>query len=219
MIGKRLRTIVTAFLLGPWLTAAAEPLPLPAGAHSAAVGDELILNGTPMLIRPFTVARSEAEVAAHFRRALGARAVETRVGDATIFGRPDGAGFLTVELRPSPGGGVRGFVARTKAPAAAAGAADGDLLPPGSRVLSRMDSRDGAARSRYLIGLNHGDVNANAAFVADRLRRLGFTLERQEAVDSGTAMLFEGRQREALAVVARHGERTVVVINLIHRDP
>lgn len=219
MIGARLHAAVLVFLLGFWLTAAAEPLPLPAGARSGAVGDEVILNGTPMHIRPFTVARSQAEVAAHFRRALGARAIETRVGDATIFGRPDGTGFLTVELRPSPGGGVRGFVSRSAAPVAAASAGDGGLLPPGSRVLSRMDSRDGAARSRHLVGLNHGDVDANAAFVVDRLRRQGFTLERQEAGDSGTALLFEGRRREAIAVVARHGERTVVVINLVHRDP
>jgi hypothetical protein len=207
---------------------------LPSDLPTFGIGQQITLNGLPMRLQGFASPLPPQTLLKQFRRSLGEPLVESTSGARQILGRAEGTFYITVAVSAA-GTGSRGTVAVTDL----AGMAHGidaqrasrahwqDRLPAGSVIASDMASQDAAKAARHLVIVNaHGE-----AVNRDALLRLmqsdGYRLEREAAPDAAaraslpmqfggaTALYFNGPGKEAVAVIARTGDKTAIVLNTV----
>ena len=208
---------------------------LPKEAVAYAVGDQMTVNGIPLRVQGFFVKTNRSATANWFRQRLGRPLVENKLGPALVLGRAEGQHYITVRLSPEPNG-TSGIVTVAHLHAAyysrdAKKAATERLLsrlPPGSELVTELQSTDGGKQSRYYVLSNtyHEDVNRDR--IVDLMRQDGLVLRFQaiapEAtlqrgvtqLSNGTIFVFNGDRKEAIAVIGRNTTgRTVVQVNVV----
>lgn len=209
---------------------------IPNDAVAYAVGDQMTVNGIPLRIQAFFAKTTQDETADWFRQRLGKAHVENKLGSAIVLGRAEGQHYITVRLSPESHG-TSGIVTVAHLHAAYYGrdtkkAATERLLsrlPPGSELVTELQSTDGGKQSRYYVLSNtyHEDVNRDR--ILELMREDGLALRFQakapEAqlqrggtqLSNGTVFLFNGASKEAIAVIGRDTTgRTVVQVNVIN---
>lgn len=208
---------------------------VPSHVDTFDVGQETVVNGTPVRMRGFVSPASPAALAASFRQVLGEPLMENRRGNTLVLGRGEGRYYITVQLDPV-GSGTRGVIAVTKPPMDEENAADAarahrllSALPPASTLASHTSSIDGGARADHDAIVNSHSIGINREYVQRMLRADGFILEREStasqairvsahvASDART-LFFKRPGAEAIAVLFsddRSG-KSVVVLNRIN---
>lgn len=198
------------------------------------VGQQMVVDGTPLRMRGFVSRASPAALATSFRELLGEPLVENSRGNTLVLGREEGRYYITVQLDPA-GSGARGLIAVTRPPLDQQDAADTaaarrllSALPPGSTLASHTSSIDGGARADHDAIVNSHSIGINSEYVQRMLRADGFVLEREstasQAVRARThvapdarTMFFKRAGAEAIAVLfsdERSG-KSVVVLNRV----
>ncbi len=226
---------VPAWAEGNW------PAPhLPDGLETFAIGQQMTVNGLPMRLRGFVSPRAPADLLPALRSSLGQPLVEDRSGTGQVLGRAEGNYYITVRVEAAASGS-RGTVAITGLGAARkdypahrnSTARWLDRLPAGSTIASDLSSEDGGRTAQHLVFVNrHGAARNRDALVA-LMKSDGYTLEREVAsaapASAGTVgapvvagpsagvgtLYFTAPGREAMAVVARSGDTTSVVLNIV----
>lgn len=210
-------------------------VPVPAQVEAFDVGQEMVVNGTPVRMRGFVSRASPAALATAFRQMLGQPLVENSRGNTLVLGREEGRYYITVQLDPV-GSGARGFIAVTKPPLDQQDASDSatarrllSALPPGSTLASHTSSIDGGTRADHDAIVNSHSIGINSEYVQRMLRADGFSLERESTappairarthVASDARTLFFRRPgAEAIAVLFsddRSG-KSIVVLNRVN---
>lgn len=208
---------------------------LPKDSVAYAVGDQMTVNGIPLRVQGFFVKTNQSATAAWFRQRLGKPLVENRLGPALVLGRAEGQHYITVRLSSEPNG-TSGIVTIAHLHAAyysrdAKKAATERLLsrlPPGSELVTELQSTDGGKQSRYYIVSNTYHEEVNRDRILDLMREDGLALRFQATapeatlqrgvtrLTNGTVFVFNGDRKEAIAVIGRNTTgRTVVQVNVV----
>ena len=211
-------------------------VPIPKDAVAYAVGDQMTVNGIPLRIQGFFAKTTQGETANWFRQRLGKHVVENKLGSAIVLGRAEGQHYISVRLSPEPLG-TSGIVTVAHLYAAyysrdtkkAETERLLSRLPPGSELVTELQSTDGGKQSRYYVLSNtyHEDVNRDR--ILELMRENGLALRFQakapEAtlqkgvtqLSNGAVFIFNGYNKEAIAVIGRDATgRTVVQVNVIN---
>lgn len=149
------------------------------------IGQEVVVNGTPVRMRGFVSSVSPAALTASFRQVLGEPLMEDRRGNTLVLGRGEGRYYMTVQLDPA-GSGTRGVIAVTRPPIDQQEPADSaatrrllSALPPGSTLASHTSSIDGGTRAEHDVVINSHSIGVNSEYVQRMLRADGFNFERE----------------------------------------
>jgi hypothetical protein len=207
---------------------------LPDGLDTFNVGDQITVNGLPMRVRGFVSPKRPADLLDEFRRSLGKPLVENTVGAKRVLGRADGGFYLTVEVEPA-GNGSKGVVAvtdmKTMIKSHDQRAADTarwiNRLPAGSTIASQMTSEDAGRSANHIVIVNSHSEDLNRDALTALMRADGYQLEHEAAPDAtqrrslnatqadGKTLYFKAPGKEAMAVIARSGEKTSIVLNTV----
>lgn len=209
--------------------------PLPHGALTYRVGEQLVVNGVPMRVQGFVSGENRKELAAWFRQNMGKPLMENQIGSMLVLGRPQGEFYLSVQLE-IVGHGTRGIVSVSHLKAAydnrAIAKAELDRMmarfPSGSHLVSVVESIDRGKASRHLVVSNSYQEDLNGNRIAAMMRDDGLTLEQTASVDgaqshapstvapNGKTLYFKGAGKEAIAVIFRDpAGRVTIVLNTI----
>jgi hypothetical protein len=208
-------------------------VPVPQQIETFDIGQETVVNGTPVRMRGFVSHTSAASLAAAFRQVLGMPLMEDRRGNTIVLGRGEGRYYVTVQLAPL-GSGTRGVIAVTKPPVDHEGPADAiaarhllSAMPPGSTLASHTSSIDGQTRAEHDAIINTHNVNINREYLQRMLRADDFILEREfgappaarthahVAPDTRT-LFFKRPGGEAIAVLfSNDSGKSVIVLNRV----
>ena len=210
------------------------PVPhLPNGLETFAIGQQMNVNGLPMRLRGFISPLAPAELLPALRKSLGDPLVEDHRGARQVLGRAEGNYYITVQVEGTDSGS-RGTVAV----ADIAGALKGhpghrnntarwlDRLPAGSTITSDLSSDEGGRTSQHLVFVNQQGPLRNRDGLMALMKSDGYRLEREVAAAPGAVstaatgagagtLYFSAPGKEAMAVVARSGESTSVVLNIV----
>jgi hypothetical protein len=215
-------------------------VPLPPGAVSYSIGEQMSVSGMPMRVQGFDATTTPEQTAEWFRRHLPRPLMENRVGGKLVLGRAQGTHYITVQLdNGASGAGTRGVVAVSdvaaaqKQQAASRAASERVLaaLPSGTQVVSALTSTDERRHASFMTLVNSYSEEVNRERVRQLLRNDGMELEREaRAADAGAAALaslppgaasgrmlfFKGRGKEAIAVISRMPDsRVSIVLNTV----
>lgn len=222
------------------------PVALPPGAISHDAGDALSMNGMPLRITVFTSTARPAALVQWFRASLGQPLTLDTIDGKTILGRQEGKQYITIQLQAA-GSGTRGLLAvgdiagalRNRMQSQESEGRWATRLPVGTRILNRMQSRDGNRQSDYLVASNGHSEQVNVEALSALLGEDGLVLERDAPADptavarssafaplpaaahpatgGGRTLFYRGRDKEAMAVIARDEQgNTALVISRIH---
>jgi hypothetical protein len=193
---------------------------MPGGVSITSVARHTALNGMPMRIDMFSSRKTAAELLDFYRHEWGARHVENTIRGTTVIGRVQGEFYITVQIKPAARG-AQGVIAVTRMNAPVQAQSSGFQFPPGSRILSDMESEDFGKTSRHLVFTNTYSLDVNRDRLVDLMKEKGLSLERigkpREA--GGDALFFKGKNKEAIAVVAQQSGQTSVVLNITSQLP
>ena len=213
------------------VTASAEetwPSPrLPDGLATFGIGQQMNVNGLPMRLRGFVSPLAPADLLAALRTSLGTPLVEDTAGSAQVLGRAEGNYYFTVRVEGTPSGS-RGSIAITDLGTASKNYSRHrddtnrwlDRLPAGSTITSDLSSHEGGQVAQHLVFVNRQGALRNRDGLVALLKNDGYRLEREVAAggmtSAGTGTLyFSAPGKEAMAVIARSGNTTSVVLNTV----
>lgn len=195
----------------------------------------MAVNGMPMRMQGFVSKTRTAQLAEWFRQSMGRPVAETLLARKLILGKAQGEYYLTVQLEPA-GSGTRGLIAITHLKGAYENQAETEAaterwlsrLPAGSLLLSRIESEDAGKIAGHLVIVNNHGEDLNRDRLTALMHEDGLELEREAASNAGTAvqpsvamdnrktLFFKGRDKEAMAVIAKDATgRTAIVLNTI----
>jgi hypothetical protein len=199
------------------------------------IGQEMVVNGTPVRMRGFVSPASAAALATSFRQELGEPLMEDRRGNTLVLGRGEGRYYMTVQLTPV-GSGTRGVIAVTRPPIDQQEPADAaaarrllSALPPGSTLASHTSSIDAGIRADHDAVINSHSIDVNSEYVQRMLRADGFNFERESGPSQAThvrthiasdarTLFFKRPGAEAIAVLfSDDSGRSVIVLNRVTR--
>jgi hypothetical protein len=188
-------------------------MPLPPTAQAQVVVDDALINGRHSRILRFEVESSEPELLAFYRRQFGERHVEHRARDARVIAARQGDCFITVQLKPLPGGSMQGTIMSTLLTGELEGSAvtqqTRSWLPAQTAVLSTLQSDDAGKRSLTLVGVNAASVQANRDALVETLQAQGFRLVKEDPIGAAPrtslSLLFASRGEEASLLLADAG--------------
>ena len=210
-------------------------IPFPDNITTYPVDDIVSANGLPMKLIAFSSNQPREQLLAWFRKKIGDKVVENRLGDKIILGQARGEHYVTIQLETTRTG-TRGIAAvshlKTAYEQQAQTLASREhwlrQLPSGSRILSETSSPAGTQRSVQLIYTNTHSTSANSNALRSILSDMGLAFEREiHATESSGApqnqrladaktIYFKGKNGEAMATVTYSKNRhTVVVLNTI----
>ena len=207
---------------------------LPEGITIFALGQAMTVNGVPMRLQGFVSRQPPALLADAVRRSFGQPLVESTRGAKRILGRTEGRFYLTVQIEAS-GNGSKGIIATTDLGELAknhqsierAKVQWLDRLPAGSTIASDMRSDDGGKEARHTVIVNDQAPVRNRDAIVNLLTNEGYVLEREtppavgqnrqapKSVQDATSLHFRAPGKEAMAVIARSGSRTAIVLNTV----
>lgn len=200
---------------------------LPDGLETFAIGQEMRVNGLPMRLRGFVSPRATAELLQALRMSLGNPLVEDTSGSAHVLGRAEGNYYISVRIEGTPSGS-RGTVAVTDLGSASKRYSQHrnnltrwrDRLPAGSTITSDLAAGEEGREAQHLVFVNRQGVSRNRDGLVALLKNDGFRLEREvndgATVSAGAGTLyFAAPGKEAMAVIARSGDITSVVLNIV----
>ena len=236
---------VTAPASGYAATEVTWPEPrLPDELTTFAIGQAMTVDGLPMRLQGFVARQRPASLIEAVRRSLGQPLVESNHGNKRILGRAEGRFYVTVQIEASEGGS-KGIVATTDLGQLAknhqaiqrAKAQWLDRLPAGSIIASDLRSDDGGKEARHTVILNDQGPAHNRDAIVTLLSGEGYVLEREVLPPAGpggptrsaasqpsqspylangaTSLYFRAPGKEAMAVIARSGSRTAIVLNTV----
>lgn len=207
---------------------------LPDGIDSFDIGEQITVNGLPMRLRGFVSAKRPAVLLDEFRRSLGKPLVENTRDTKTILGRAEGGFYVIVEVE-STGLGSKGVIALTDVKSliqshdqrASDNARWLDRLPAGSSITSQMTSADAGRSAHHMVIVNSQSEDLNRAALTSLMRADGYQLEPQAMPDAAVqrgasasqtnanTLYFTAPGKEAMAVIARGGDRTSIVLHSV----
>lgn len=163
---------------------------LPAGAAGAAwqdipdsivlqrMGDQMVVNGTPMSVRAFNTDMPAAQVvelvqSAWERNKDRTSVTRTSMPPWTILNQTVGKEHRSFQIRASAQGGFEGFVALTS-PALARTPQPVIRLPAGMTALQIVDSVDNGRSSQQIIAVSTRTIEATSAALEENLKAAGW---------------------------------------------
>jgi len=210
-------------------------MPLPKGVRAFDIGQQITINGLPMRIRGFLSPLKPERVAQEVRESWGAPVVENTLGKQLILGQLRGDYYHSVQLEAA-GTGTRGVLAATHLKAAYEAKDQTKIesekwlsrLPYGSRIVSRMVSKDGSRHSSHLVIENSHSENQNSEAIKKLLFEDGFSLQHEKSLtatsspkfpantESAKTLYFKAAGKEAIATQLRnYNGMTTIVFNII----
>ena len=217
----------TAALIGPVLAEQslgnAPKLAPPDGSVVERLGDAMVVSGRPATIDHIVVPQPPADVVRHYRKALDENAtgkiVEYRLKGDQILSRKVGEHFVTVRVHTALNGDADVWIMTTpmQPPSSARGALPSHLvLPAGSRILSNVETLDGARRAHTVIVTANAAVSATQDFLKRSLGERGFTLVASDASGNDPArrvLLFQRGTEDVMATIADGPKGRMLVLN------
>ncbi|MGZ9076327.1 MAG: hypothetical protein ACXW13_11185, partial [Burkholderiaceae bacterium] len=176
----------------------------------------------PMAIDHVTTSRAPADVLRHYRKALNEQSsgkiVENKLGEDQVLARKIDEHFVTVRVRPAPGGASDVWVMTTPmVPPAATNALPQHLaLPAGARVLSNIETVDGGRRAHTVIATADAAISATQDFLKRSLGERGFTLVTSDASGNDPArrvLLFQRGTEDVMVTIADGPAGRTMVLN------
>lgn len=212
-------------LIGSSVLAASLPTPpIMEGTRAAPLAPSIKVNGVPTVIYLFESDQPLDTLVGFYRRRFGPHHVERRLAGWLLLARQEGELFYTVRLRAtSRGTQGTASVLSLKDALAAYGRPLGFRLPPGSEVVSDVETTDPGKRARLLAVTNDLSLQANLDHFKAQLMQRGFAPQREAHGDAGngktgTTVWLASRTGEATLVVAPLPQGTSVVVNTIEHD-
>lgn len=193
-------------------------LPFPDGAKVEGIGENVRLNGVPMRMYRVLSDQGVASILSFYRDALGPEHAEASVHQVSILSQMQGAYFISVRVKQAGPKVTETLLAISHDDGRQqAGLPLGFTLPAGSELLSDMESTDNGKHARQLIFTNHLSMDANSDFMQAMLKEKGYRLQPTYTRDQAErlSMMFDGKEREAIVVLTRIGQKTNVVMTTI----
>jgi hypothetical protein len=194
----------------------------PEGSSVERLGDSMLVNGRPMAIDHVVVSRSPAEVLRHYRKVMDERdsgkIVERKLMGDQILARKIGADFVTVRVRPAPGGSSDVWIMTTpmQPPSAQSALPPHLVLPAGSRILSNVETVDSGRRAHTIIATAEAAVSATQDFLTRSLGERGFSLVTSDASrqdPSKRVLLFQRGTEDVMITIADGPAGRTLVLN------
>jgi hypothetical protein len=217
-------------------------VPLPPGTQAHEVGQQLVVNGSPMRVQAFMSERGTDELVEWFKQKLGGGVVTNKLGNKTILGRAEGEFFETIQIE-SDARGTHGVVAvsHLRGTREAQGQSQERFqrllarMPADTKVVTEMASTDLGKNANYLVVNNTQTEAINRERITRLMVEDGYTLERiTDAADQRSAspkrvqpqnepprappraLLFRAPGKEAIATISQDSTgRTTVVLNTV----
>ena len=203
---------------------------LPEDVRVFDAGENVSFNGIPVRMQAFVSDRSPDQLAQWFHQKMGEPLMDDRIGKKRVLGRLQGDTYITVQFE-AEGKGSHGLVAVTQTSAISLNQKKNEELnqhwltkmPPGSRLLQQVLSKDGKRYSTHLTFTNTYSVGVNRDAVLRALKNEGYQLEEGQATKgsefasgSPQALYFNGKNKQAIALI-KHAETgsSVVILNLV----
>lgn len=193
-------------------------LSFPDGAKVEGIGENVRLNGVPMRMYRVLSDEDVATILSFYRDALGPDHAEASVHQVSILSQVQGEYFISVRVKQAGPKVTETLLAISHDDGRQqTGLPLGFTLPANSEMLSDMESTDNGKHARQLIFTNHLSMDSNSDFMQAMLQEKGYRLQptfTQNQPDRLT-MMFDGKEREALVVLTRIGQKTNVVMTTI----
>ena len=199
-----------------------------------AMGDQMNVNGLWVRLQGFVSSQSPEKIVDAFRESLGQPLVENTDSHKQILGRAVDHFYVTIVVE-SAQAGSKGTIAisdlgtfsKNRDLEKQSNAKWTDRLPAGSAIVSRLRSTDGGKNAEHLVIINRHAETLNRDALLTLMREDGYVLEREMTADvrikstlpdgvaNGCVLYFTAPRKEAMAVVARNGDHTAIVLNMV----
>ena len=227
--GVLLPLLLSLVLTGPVQAAGGWPeVEIPPRTHVQTVADDMKYSGVPMRIRKFTSETSVENVLEFYRQHWTdgkVKPVLNTVGGWQVIGKQSGDYYLTVQVKSLGNGGSEGLIGITTLPSQTTRPSVDTAFPrpPGTEVISDIDSSDDGRVAKTLILKNDISLSSNVSYyqatlpAQDWRQNSGFGASPH---NNGSQALYFERRKESVNIVFSPDPRggTMVVINIVTRS-
>lgn len=195
------------------------------GMHLEWIAEQIVMNGLPMSIRGFTSDKTPDEVLQFYERKWKARGLaqtaKSDYGDAKTVGMEYRSHYYSVQVEERSFGS-EGVLTVSQAFSELNPDKETRFpLAPGSEVVSKVESRDLAARAETLVVTNRSSVASNASYFKTALSRDGWVQQSfaAEAPAGERVLNFQRGSHLCQVTIVKHSPqypgRTVVLVHWI----
>lgn len=229
VVGRVILAALSAFVAEPVLAISMPELPQAPDMRIVVVSDHMIYNGVDMATYEVSSPHRLDEVLRFYREVWRGEVAEstTNIGldttQWTIMAHRDNEFLTTLQLHPSKQGGVYGYIAISNIFGNTVHETGRNILmPANSTVVNDITEEDMGRRSRTVVIQNEDSVNFNLDFYHQRLAADGWTevadfSKLPAEISRPQALLMNRGDDEINLAVTRSGEKTTVVMVMVHR--
>jgi hypothetical protein len=180
------------------------------------MGDQMVVNGTPMAVRAFNTSLPAEQVVqlvqnAWERNKDRTSVTRTSMGPWTILNQTVGSEHRSFQIKSSKNGGFEGFVALTS-PALARQPKPAIRLPAEVTALQIIDSVDNGRSSQQIIAVSTRSIEATSAALEASLKASGW--ERHVMKKDARTVVFAanrtGQEFDAILTAEKRGSMVMV---------
>lgn len=211
----RFLAAVLALAALPALAAGGSWQDLPDSIALQRMGDQMVVNGTPMAVRAFNTDMPAEQVvqlvqSAWERNKDRTSVTRTSMPPWTILNQTVGKKHRSFQIKASGQGGFEGFVALTS-PALAREPKPVIRLPAGVTALQIIDSVDNGRSSQQIIAVSTRSIEATSAALEDNLKAAGWQRHVMKK-DARTVVFAANRNGEEFDAILTAEKRGAMVL-------
>lgn len=185
------------------------------------VAQDMVFNGIPMRMQTFHSKASANEVLAHYRQlwSPGGRRqyVENDLGPWRTISRQQDDFFITVQVRRAADG-TEGYLSQRLFKIEAQPVATRRFdLPPGTKLVNDIVTRDSGRSARTVLAFNNLSVDDNAAFFRKQYTQAGWSIASDAKADDKRQMVLQRANEELSVAIASQPGGTAVAATQVSR--
>ncbi|MGV7209613.1 hypothetical protein ACLB1G_17350 [Oxalobacteraceae bacterium A2-2] len=187
----------------------------------SALGDSMVVNGTPMQLRRFSTTQPAEQLlqqvqSAWERGRVRGSVTRSQVGDWTVLNQTLGPEHRSFQVRPS-GAGLEGVVALTS-PQLARPPTLAVPLPAAMTAVSVIDSTDQGKLSQQVIAFSSRSVEASAQALEAALKARGWTRHVMQTSADGVLLAANRGEQQFDATVSPQRNGAMLMMNTLIRN-
>jgi hypothetical protein len=191
----------------------------PESLHLESVGEEIRVNGTPMLVRRFEASQSADAVLSFIERDWSATPASapvrhSKLGDWTILNQDIGDRHRSVQVRESSPGSIEGLLAVTS-PSLHREPVLSIRLPAGLSMVSVVDSIDQGRTSQQIMASSRQSRDNVGNALESALRNSGWATPRRRQSPNAVLISSNRGDAELDAIVTVNSGGSMAVINIV----
>lgn len=198
-------------------------VPIPEGATTSWVAEQIVQNGVPTEIQAISYPGGTEELMAFYRGQWestdeGAGFREAEVGQWTMISRKEGNELAVVQVAEDASGNTAGYISVARY-AGSVGPVEAAATFPkigGTNTVSATESEDFGKRATTMVFSNDASIGQNAAFYRRELETLGWSLAHDTIQEDTQVLFFVSKVGQLeLAISQAKAGSTIIFSNMV----